>query len=141
VDFSVVLNPQRSQPTCSTPPLLQPRLDSALQPKLDLAIQYKLDLALQQQELGHLGPPSQIASAPTPTEIRQEVDFSEDFNSHRMNLSHLSSLALHRGRRRLSLRSSAWQTQPQHKGRPYSLASEALLNRMPNLLHHYSRRL
>ena len=133
VDFSAVLNRQCSQPVCSTTPPLQPRLD--------LAIQYKLGLALEQPELGHLAPPSQTASAPTPTEIRQEVGFSEDFNSHRMNLSHLSSLALHRGRRRLSLRFSARQTQPQHKDRPYSPASEALLNRRPNLLHHCSRHL
>jgi len=143
VDFSAVLNRQCSQPICSTPPLLQPRPDSALQHKLDLAIQYKLGLALEQQELGHLAPPSQTASTPTPTptEIRQEVGFSEDFNSHRMNLSHLSSLALHRARRRLSLRLSARQTQPQHKDRPYSPASEALLNRRPNLLYHRSRHL
>lgn len=139
VDFSAVLNRQCSQPICSTPP--PPRLDSALQHNLDLAIQYKPGLALEQQELGHLAPPSQTASAPTPTEIRQEVGFSEDFNSHRMNLSHLSSLALHRGRQRLSLRFSARQTQPQHKDRPYSPASEALLNRRPNLLHHCSRHL
>ena len=141
VDFLVVLNRQRSQPICSTLLLLQPRLGSALQRKLDLAIQYKPSLALQQQELGHLAPPSQIASAPTPTEIRQEVGFSGHFNSHRMKLSHLSSLALHRGRRRLNLRFSARQTQPQHRGRPYSPASEALLNRRPNLLHHRSRHL
>lgn len=141
VDFSAVLNRQCSQPICSTPPLLQPRLDSALQHKLDLAIQYKLGLALEQQGLGRLAPPPQTASAPTPTEIRQEVGFSEDFNSHRMNLNHLSSLALYRGRRRLSLRFSARQTQLQHKDRPYSPASEALLNRRPNLLHHRSRHL
>ena len=118
VDFSVALNRQRSQPICSTPSLLQPKLGSALQHKLDLAIQYKPSLALQQQELDHLAPPSQIASAPTPTEIRQEVGFSRYFNSHRMKLSHLSSLALHKGRQRLSLRFSARQTQLQHKGRP-----------------------